>query len=59
VRYPAGAWPDLRAAISLDKKARGRSVRFVLLRGLAAPSIVADPPEVTLADAYRSIAPTL
>ncbi len=59
VRYPGSAWPDLRAAISLDKKARGRSVRFVLLRGLAEPSIVADPPEVTLADAYRSIAPSV
>ena len=42
-RYPASACPELRAAISLDKKARGRSVRFVLLRGLAAPSIVAGP----------------
>ena len=57
VRYEASAWPDLRAAMSLDKKARGRSLRFVLLRGLARPAVVTDPPEVTLVDAYRAIAP--
>ena len=56
VRYDGAAWPDLRAAIALDKKARGHSLRFVLLRGLARPSMVADPPEVTLHDAFRAIA---
>ena len=54
--YSSGAWPELRSAISLDKKSRGHTVRFVLLKGLALPSIQADPGEETMQEAYRAIA---
>jgi len=54
--YANGAWPELRSGISLDKKARGHSVRFVLLKGLALPAILADPAEDTMQEAYQAIA---
>lgn len=54
--YAGGAWPELRSAISLDKKTRGHTVRFVLLKGLGLPAILADPGEDTMQDAYRAIA---
>jgi len=54
--YARAAWPDLRSAISLDKKARGHTVRFVVLKGLALPAIVADPGEETMQEAYQAIA---
>lgn len=53
--YDSDAWLALRAAISLDKKARGRSVRFVVLHGLATPAILADPTEDDLVAAYQAI----
>ncbi|HKD96417.1 MAG TPA: 3-dehydroquinate synthase, partial [Micromonosporaceae bacterium] len=56
VSYPAGAWPHLRDAMRVDKKTRGATLRFVVLDGLAAPGILADPPEEMLADAYRAVA---
>ncbi|MDQ7991495.1 MAG: 3-dehydroquinate synthase [Propionicimonas sp.] len=54
--YANGAWPELRSAISLDKKSRGHTVRFVLLKGLAAPAILANPGEETMQEAYQAIA---
>ncbi len=56
IRYRGDAWLALRAAISLDKKARGRSVRFVVLHGLAEPAILADPAEDAMAAAFSAIA---
>ncbi len=55
VSYDAEAWPALREAMSLDKKARGNSVRFVVLHGLGTPAILADPPEEIMAAAYQAI----
>jgi 3-dehydroquinate synthase len=42
--------------MSLDKKARGETVRFVLLNGLAQPGVVAGPPEDDLAAAFAALA---
>jgi 3-dehydroquinate synthase len=53
VNYRPGAWPDLREAMSVDKKARGARLRLVVLDGLARPGILDDPPEELLMDAYR------
>jgi 3-dehydroquinate synthase len=50
-----GAWPGLRAAMSVDKKARGARLRFVVLEGLARPSILDAPPEELLREAYREV----
>ncbi len=56
VRYTADAWPDLRAAMRVDKKARGSTLRFVVLDGLARPGILADPPDDLLHAAYAAVA---
>jgi 3-dehydroquinate synthase len=56
VRYAADAWPDLRAAMRVDKKARGSTLRFVVLDGLARPGILADPAEDLLRAAYAAVA---
>lgn len=54
-RYPEGAWLQLRATMSLDKKARGSSLRFVLLSALGVPTVVAGPAEGVLADAFLGL----
>lgn len=54
-RYPAEAWPQLREAMRVDKKARGARLRFVVLDGLARPAILAGPPEELLAEAYEEV----
>lgn len=56
VTYPADAWADLRATMSVDKKARGSTLRFVILDGLAKPSILTDPSEELLRSAYAAVA---
>lgn len=55
VRYRGGAWPELRAAMAVDKKARAAKLRFVVLDGLARPAILADPPEELLERAYAEV----
>ncbi len=37
VRYRAGAWPQLREAMAVDKKSRAARLRLVVLDGLAQP----------------------
>ncbi len=54
--YSRAPWPELRATMSLDKKARGATLRLVLLHGLRHPVIVEGPDEDVLADAYAAIA---
>jgi 3-dehydroquinate synthase len=54
-RYGGGSWPELREAMAVDKKTRGRHLRLVVLDGLARPGILTDPPEDLLARAYREV----
>ncbi|GAA4254915.1 3-dehydroquinate synthase [Dactylosporangium darangshiense] len=56
VSYPAEAWPELHAAMRVDKKARGATLRFVVLDGLAEPGTLAGPADELLAEAYRAVA---
>ncbi|MDR0989951.1 MAG: 3-dehydroquinate synthase [Propionibacteriaceae bacterium] len=56
VSYQATPWNDLRPIMSRDKKARGHSLRLVLLDGLNNPVIRSDVDEMVLADAYRALA---
>ena len=51
--YPAGMWPSLREAMSVDKKARGARLRLVVLDGLARPGILDHPSEEILRQAYQ------
>jgi len=55
VGYPASAWPELRAAMRVDKKTRGATLRFVVLDDLAKPTILRDPPEALLEAAYAEV----
>jgi len=69
--YPAGVWPSLREAMAVDKKARSAGpggnrpprtpaaprsrLRLVVLDGLARPSILEDPSEELLRQAYQEV----
>jgi 3-dehydroquinate synthase len=54
-RYPGEAWLRLRDAMRIDKKARGARLRFVVLAGLAQPTVLDDPPEELLEAAYAEV----
>jgi len=55
VSYRPDAWPDLLATMRVDKKSRGARLRFMVLDGLAKPSILDGPSEELLADVYREV----
>ncbi|MFV2197329.1 3-dehydroquinate synthase [Nocardiopsis sp. LOL_012] len=55
VSYAPESWPELRAAMSVDKKARGATLRFVVLDGLAEPAILSGPAPELLEAAYRAV----
>ena len=56
VSYPADRWPALRAAMRVDKKARGAKLRFVVLSGLGRPSILEASGDELLETAYAEVA---
>jgi len=49
------AWPDVRQAMSTDKKARGNAPRFVLAERLGAAVYGCEVAEATLEAAFRSL----
>ena len=53
--YAGQSWSELRAAMSLDKKARGHSLRFVVLTGLAKARVLVDPDEELLAASFAAV----
>jgi 3-dehydroquinate synthase len=53
--YRGDVWPDLLAAMRVDKKSRGGRLRFVVLDALAAPTILAAPGDTELAEAYGAV----
>jgi len=55
-RYDPAAWPDLLAAMRVDKKTRADTLRFVVLDGLARPGILSGPDDVLLENAYAEVA---
>jgi 3-dehydroquinate synthase len=54
--YSGADWPRLLEAMRLDKKTRGDQLRFVVLDGLARPSILAGPDPALLTAAFAEIA---
>ena len=54
-RYRPEAWPQLRTAMGVDKKARGSRLRFIVLDGLARPGVLGDPAEELLEQAYQEV----
>jgi 3-dehydroquinate synthase len=53
--YAPGRWPELHEAMRVDKKARGDQLRFVVLEGMARPTILAGPDPGLLTAAYAEI----
>lgn len=56
ITYASRPWADLRSAMSLDKKTRGHSLRFVVLTGLARAQILVEPDEDLLEASYAALA---
>jgi 3-dehydroquinate synthase len=50
-----GDWAQLQAVMRLDKKARGASLRFVVLDGLGRPGILTDPDQSWLDAAWAAV----
>jgi 3-dehydroquinate synthase len=55
VRY-AGDWATLQGVMRIDKKARGASLRFVVLDGMGNPRILTDPDQAWLDAAWAAVA---
>ena len=55
IRY-AGDWARLQSVMRVDKKARGASLRFVVLDGLGNPTILTDPDQAWLDAAWAAVA---
>jgi 3-dehydroquinate synthase len=51
-RWHGAGYEELRAAMAVDKKARGNSLRFVVLSGIGRPQVLVDPSEELLRAAY-------
>ncbi|TKJ33774.1 3-dehydroquinate synthase [Blastococcus sp. CCUG 61487] len=51
----AGDWAALQQVMRLDKKARGASLRFVVLDGIGNPRILTDPDQAWLDAAWAAV----
>jgi 3-dehydroquinate synthase len=51
----AGDWAQLQSVMRVDKKARGASLRFVVLDGLGNPRILTDPDQAWLDAAWAAV----
>ncbi len=54
-RWSGASFDELLAVMRVDKKARGATLRFVVLEGLAQPSVLAGPAEDLLRRAYEEV----
>jgi 3-dehydroquinate synthase len=55
VSYKRSAWPILLANMSLDKKSRGKSLRFVTITGIGKTDRLESPDEQVLFSAYEKV----
>ncbi|MDQ3096494.1 MAG: 3-dehydroquinate synthase [Actinomycetota bacterium] len=55
--YAGADWSTLHGAMLVDKKSRGDNMRFVVLDGLARPSILESPDRGLLTAAFAELAP--
>jgi 3-dehydroquinate synthase len=53
--YKRAVWPVLLANMSLDKKARGKSLRFVTITGIGKTDRLENPDEAVLFAAYEKV----
>ena len=54
--YRGADWSRLHEAMKVDKKSRGDQLRFVVLEGLAKPSVLTAPDPALLTAAYAEVA---
>ena len=54
--YQADAWPKLLETMKLDKKSRADMLRFIVLDGLAKPTVLEAPDPTLLVAAYAEVA---
>ena len=54
--YQADAWPKLLDTMRLDKKSRADMLRFIVLDGLAKPTVLEAPDPTLLVAAYAEVA---
>ena len=55
ITYSAGDWPELRALMSIDKKSRGNSLRFVTISEIGKTDRIADVAQGHLLSAYEKV----
>jgi 3-dehydroquinate synthase len=55
--YRGAEWGQLLEAMKVDKKTRGDQLRFVVLDGLARPSVLTAPDPALLTAAYAELSP--
>ena len=55
VTYSAGDWPELRALMSMDKKSRGNTLRFVTITEIGKTDRIADVAQANLVSAYEKV----
>ncbi len=53
--YDAQAWPKLLETMRIDKKSRADRLRFIVLQGLAKPTVLEAPDPQLLAAAYAEV----
>ena len=54
-RYDRGDWPELRAIMARDKKARGNTIRFVVITDIGVTDRVRDVAQGELIKAYEKV----
>jgi 3-dehydroquinate synthase len=55
ITYSGGDWPELRALMSMDKKSRGNTLRFVTITEIGKTDRVADVAQAHLVSAYEKV----
>jgi 3-dehydroquinate synthase len=53
IHWYGASYDELRDAMAVDKKARGNTLRFVVLSGVGRPQVLTDPADDLLRAAYR------
>ena len=56
ISFSAAEWPELYAAMKLDKKSRGNTVRFVVITDIGKTQRLENPIESELIKAYERLA---
>jgi len=53
--YTAGDWQELKSLMSMDKKSRGNTLRFVTISEIGKTDRIADVAQADLVNAYEKV----